>query len=101
MTDLPIYDTVYESGSDAVDVHRLYQGKKRPLALFTSASTVRGFAEACKALDFSLVKALCIGRQTQAEADRLGMETYVSKEATMDSLIARAVELVEEEKAGQ
>lgn len=101
VTDLPIYDTVYESGSDAVDVHRLYQGKKRPLALFTSASTVRGFAEACKALDFSLVKALCIGRQTQAEADRLGMETYVSKEATMDSLIARAVELVEEEKAGQ
>lgn len=96
VTDLPIYDTVYERGFGAVDVKRLYQEGKRPLALFTSASTVRGFAESCKELDFALVRALCIGRQTQAQAERLGMETYVSKEATIDSLIARAVELVQE-----
>ena len=57
-------------------------------AVFTSASTVRGFAQAVKGLDFSKVKAVCIGRQTKAAADALGMETYMAEKATMDSVVS-------------
>ena len=35
----------------------------------------------------SLVKAACIGRQTQAAADAAGMETFCADKATIDSLL--------------
>ena len=61
------------------------------LAVFTSASTVKGFVESTKGLDYSRVRAACIGKQTRAAADSYGMQTYMSEKATIDSLI----ELVE------
>ena len=42
-------------------------------------------------LDYSRVRAACIGKQTRAAADSYGMQTYMSEKATIDSLI----ELVE------
>ncbi len=60
--------------------------------MFTSASTVRGFAAAAGELDFTQVKAVCIGKQTCAAAAELGMQTFTAKQATIDSLIARLVE---------
>ena len=50
-------------------------------------STVKGH----KGLDYSRVRAACIGKQTRAAADSYGMQTYMSEKATIDSLI----ELVE------
>ena len=67
-------------------------------AVFTSASTVRGFAKAVSGIDFSKVKAVCIGRQTQAEAEKLGMETYVSEKAAIDSVIELTERLCQTEK---
>ena len=63
------------------------------MAVFTSASTVRGFAACTKGLDYSLVRAVCIGPQTKKAAEELGMETYMAKEATIDSLVELALEL--------
>ena len=60
---------------------------------FTSASTVRGFAEAVKGLDFSKVRAVCIGRQTKAAADALGMQTWMAEKATMDSVLKKVEQL--------
>ena len=62
--------------------------------VFTSASTVKGFVEGTKGLDYTKVKAACIGKQTKAAADAYGMQTRMAKKATIESLI----ELVEEMK---
>ena len=57
---------------------------------------MRGFSEAVKGLDFSLVKAVCIGRQTKEAADALGMRTWMSDKATMDSVLEKLEELCSE-----
>ena len=38
-------------------------------------------------IDYSKVKAICIGRQTAEEAERYGMEVTISAQATIDSMI--------------
>lgn len=66
-------------------------------AVFTSASTVRGFAAAAGTENLSAVRALCIGRQTEAQARQYGMRTYVSKAAAIDSLVELAMECTKED----
>ena len=95
VTDLATYCTRYEK-SPLVDERKGFEQGKIHCAVFTSASTVKGFAEGTRGLDYSLVKAACIGKQTKAAADALGMQTYMAKKATIDSL----VELVEEMSRG-
>ena len=92
VTDLPIYETVYPEPG-ILQVREELEQHPETLVLFTSASTVRGFAESAKGLDFHRVQALCIGKQTQAQAEALGMRTEVSKRATMDSLVELAEQL--------
>ena len=66
-------------------------------AVFTSASTVKGFVEGTKGLDYSKVRAACIGRQTKAAAESFGMKAYMAEKATIDSL----VKLVEDMKRSE
>ena len=87
MDDISTYDTLYETPG-AVDEKAEFDAGSVDYAVFTSASTVRGFEQAVKGIDFSKVKAVCIGRQTKAAADALGMETYMAEQATMDSVVA-------------
>ena len=44
-------------------------------------------------MDYSKVRAVCIGKQTKAEADGHGMVTYVSDKATLGSLVSRLEEV--------
>lgn len=90
ITDLPIYDTVYET-QDIVDEKEEFEKKTDTMAVFTSASTVHGFAQTTSGLDYSKVTALCIGKQTKQAADALGMKTYMAKKATIDALVDLAV----------
>ena len=90
--DIPTYDTVY-AGSALIDEKAEFENGSVDYAVFTSASTVKGFAEACRELDFSKVHAVCIGRQTKKAADELGMITYMSEKATMDSVVDKVKEL--------
>lgn len=92
ITDLPIYDTVYEA-QEFINERDEFESGKAEMAIFTSASTVRGFARAAEGLDYSKVTAACIGRQTKAAADALGMRTFVAKEATIDALVELAVKI--------
>ncbi len=83
-TDAACYDTVYES-PDA-DMARVWL--KRPVIVsFTSASTVRGFVNSLRGVDFSNVLGCCIGAQTAREAERFGLRVAVAEEATIGSLI--------------
>ncbi len=93
--DIATYDTVYEK-QDVIDEAAEFADGKIDCAVFTSGSTVRGFAEAVGELDFSKVKAACIGRQTMAEAQRYGMQTRMSEEATMDSLVELVIAMKQE-----
>lgn len=95
VTDVPIYTTVSEK-AEYLEERELFEKGKISCAVFTSASTVRGFAAATKGLDYKMVTAACIGKQTKACADKLGMKTYMAEKATMDSL----VELVEKLNLG-
>ena len=90
--DLATYDTTYES-QELIDEAKEFEDGKIDYAVFTSASTVKGFVKAVPGLDYTKVKAACIGKQTQAEAARYGMTTYVAKEASIDSLVELVIEL--------
>ena len=99
ITDLPTYDTVYVK-SPAVDLQALIAAGEIDFAVFTSASTVRGFAAAAGDIDFTKVRAVCIGRQTEAAAHSYGMKTSTAERATLEALteavIRAAAELKQE-----
>lgn len=82
--DVACYDTVYR-GENAQAVAELLA--RETIVTFTSASTVRGFAESVKGTDLSNVLGCCIGAQTAREAEKYGIRVKIAKEATMDSLI--------------
>jgi uroporphyrinogen III methyltransferase/synthase len=84
--DIPTYDTRYAVAPDA---RLLMDGVD--FVVFTSASTVKGFAAGMAGLDMTGVRAVCIGEQTRQAARALGMKTWVAKQATLEAL-ADAVE---------
>ena len=90
--DIPTYDTIY-AGSALIDEKLEFENDSIDYAVFTSASTVKGFAKATEGLDYTRVHAVCIGRQTKAAADALGMQTEMSEKPTMDSVVAKVAEL--------
>jgi len=58
---------------------------------FTSSSAVECFAEI--AAQFGKIKAVCIAEKTAATARSYGMEVYISKDATVMSMIEKIMEL--------
>jgi uroporphyrinogen III methyltransferase/synthase len=67
--------------------------EKPPYVAFTSASTVRGFAAMADGADLSKLNAVCIGEQTAQEALKYGMSPVTSDEITIDSLVAKIIEI--------
>ena len=86
MDDVATYDTFYEN-SRVIDEHAAMESGDCDLAVFTSASTVKGFAESLKGLDFTKVNAVCIGRQTCEAAEAYGMKTWTASKATLADLV--------------
>lgn len=77
-TETAVYETKYENGG--------FVPTDIDAALFTSASTVRGFVASCP--DLKPKYACCIGRQTAEEARRLGFANIrAAEKATLESLI--------------
>ena len=87
VTDLALYQTLHRAPRIMEETGFL-QRENVDFAVFTSASTVRGFVESAHGIDLTGVRAVCIGRQTQREAVRFGMRTWVAAEATLESLVA-------------
>ncbi|MCD7717122.1 MAG: uroporphyrinogen-III C-methyltransferase [Lachnospiraceae bacterium] len=90
--DIPTYETRFET-SRFVDLQKEFADGTIDYVMFTSASTVRGFADAVRDIDYAKVNAVCIGKQTEAAAKEFGMKTYVAKKASIDSLIECLCEL--------
>lgn len=96
VTDLPIYDTEYETFS-WIDYKKEFE-ENHSWAMFTSASTVRGFVKSAGDLDFSKVRALCIGEMTEKEASLAGMKTFTAAKPTLQALVELAEEAAAKEK---
>ena len=63
--DIATYTTCYEK-SRLIDEKKEFETGSVDCVVFTSASTVRGFVEGTPGLDYTSVKAACIGKQTKA-----------------------------------
>lgn len=86
LTDLPIYETEYKIREPYFE-RILTDGGGVDYVMFTSASTVHGFAQAFKGADFEQIRAVCIGRQTSRAARDYGMETLTAESATLKSML--------------
>lgn len=95
--DVATYEIRYEVQS-IIDESGAFERGEITYAVFTSASTVRGFVHALPGLEYSKVKAVCIGKQTAAQAEEYGMHTYTAKEASIDSLVELVIQLAGEKK---
>lgn len=88
-----VYRTVYEKN---LIVPRL---NSNDYAVFTSASTVRGFAALYSGQPLSQVRAICIGEQTAAAAVQYSMNPVVAEHAAIESLIEKVVEIHTQERS--
>lgn len=83
--DIPLYETL-PAAPGAVDLSGMLQEGRPDAVVFTSASTVRGFAAAAGTADLSGICAVCIGRQTGQEAQKLGMSCRIAARASVEAL---------------
>lgn len=91
--DIPTYETVYDVNEVLCgEVKAAFDREEIDAVTFTSASTVRGFVNGLKGLDYTAVKAICIGKQTAEEAEKYGMQIKIAKEASMDSMMELIIE---------
>ena len=99
ITDAPLYE-VEEERYAYIDLRREFS-YERTYAMFTSASTVRGFVNAAEGIELGQVHAFCIGKQTEKAARAFGMKAIgFAKEATLESLIALAKSVQKERTYG-
>lgn len=94
--DIAVYKTVIKTpkcNEEKSFSYRLIEEGDFDYAAFTSASTVKGFVTALPHLDYTKIKALCIGEQTAAEAQRYGMKVFVSTQATISSMVEKLIEI--------
>ena len=88
VTDIATYETVYEVNEIlAAEIKKALEAGEVDAVTFTSGSTVRGFVNSIMDIDYTKIKAVCIGAQTAAEAGKYGMQITISKEASMDSMM--------------
>ena len=82
VNDVAIYDTV-NADNDLFKEHL----SKVDYVMFTSASSVKGYMEMVGEKSNPPIIAICIGEKTATVARNYGLDTYVSKQATLDSMI--------------
>ena len=78
--DIPLYRTVYEVEPMLKDrIREMLENGEIDAVTFTSGSTVRGFTKALGQMDFTVVRAVCIGEQTAREAEKFGMKVEIAR----------------------
>ena len=100
VADIPLYRTIYEMDPLLRDeTAELFRNGEIDAVTFTSGSTVRGFAAAMNVgdekpgLDFSRIRAVCIGEQTARAAAEYGMQIATSRQASMNAMVEKILEL--------
>ena len=83
------YAAIYEKTLDSKEI----TVGDADFAALTSSSAVEWFAKSAVNVDFRKLKAVCIGQRTAAAARSCGMDVYISKESTINSMIEKIKEL--------
>ncbi len=92
--DIPLYRTLYETHPFLQEkIREMLENGEIDAVTFTSGSTVKGFAGVIKDVDYGKIRAVCIGEQTAAEAEKHGMQVQVSDQASTDALVEKIIEL--------
>lgn len=86
VSDVPLYDTILECKKVEL-LREMLTAKQLDYAIFTSASTVKGFVEAVAIDDYTGFTACCIGEQTARMAQKYHMRTLTAVNATEDDII--------------
>lgn len=94
VNDIPLYRTVYEVNPILREnvMHMLKEGEIDAVT-FTSGSTVRGFVRAMGEMDYSRLRAVCIGEQTARAAAEYGMHIETSEKASIAAMVDKITEL--------
>ena len=93
VADIATYETVYEVNEIlAGEIKKAVTAGEVDAVTFTSGSTVRGFVNSIRDIDYTAIRAVCIGEQTAAEAAKYGMQIVIAKEASMDSMMELILE---------
>lgn len=87
-----LYDTLYISENSEMVKELINKGELKYVT-FTSASTVEGFVKSIGNVNFDGLTAICIGSQTEKAAKNYNINTIVSEEATIDSMINKILEV--------
>ena len=86
--DVAVYRTMYLADEElATRINTGVESEAIDYVMFTSASCVKAFTSCLTDMDYTKVKAVCIGEQTALAASKYGMHVYVSREATIDSMV--------------
>lgn len=86
--DVAVYNTEYCADKELVE--RIQSGIENgtiDYIMFTSASCVKAFVACLTDMDYTKMKAICIGEQTAAMAEKYGMQIQVAKRATIESMV--------------
>lgn len=89
--DIAFYETLDYKYDELIPIN--YDEEEIDYVTFTSASTVNSFVRIFDAIDYTKVKALCIGEKTQQAAQKYNMKTIVSEKATIESMIEKLLEV--------
>jgi uroporphyrinogen III methyltransferase/synthase len=89
--DIPIYDTV-TGPEPSAPAHWEHLIEDLDLCVFTSGSTVEGFASFFGTGTMEGLKAFCIGRETAVAAEKYGAKTFVAENATMEALVQAIID---------
>lgn len=85
--DVTAYETTFTGRKEYLTPERV--NNAFDYILFTSGSAVDSFGALAGDTNLSGVKAICIGEQTGKKAKQYGMDTYISREATTDSMVKK------------
>jgi uroporphyrinogen III methyltransferase/synthase len=92
--DVPVYEKIKNIESVNSIVNAICENDINNVC-FTSSSAVEVFAETAAHINFSTIKAVCIGEKTAATARSHGIiEVHVAAEAAMESMVAKIKEII-------
>lgn len=91
--DIPVYKTEY-SNIKSQRFNEIMSENNEVYVTFTSASTVEGFVNTIEKSQIKKIVGICIGNQTSKAATKYGIKHFVSKDATIESMIDKIKEVI-------
>lgn len=86
ISDICVYKTHFIN-NEKIDI------REYDYVTFTSISCVEAFLEVNKDVDFSSIKAICIGSKTAYVAKKAGLMVHIAKKATIECMVEKIIEV--------